>query len=158
MRELEHRLAGIVRDTSWLYRALVAARSLHLPEWCIGAGAVRNAVWDALHGYWVPTPPADIDVAYFDPGDISQEHDDALQGQLALLEPDLPWEVTNQAGVHLWFEQGRGCVMRLKTKWIFGYAGAPLGSHGTILIPTWVTVLPHVGTTCTFSVCPDHKE
>jgi len=116
--ELEHRLAGIVRDTSWLYRALVAARSLHLPEWewCIGAGAVRNAVWDALHGHRVPTPPADIDVAYFDPGDISQEHDDALQRQLALLESDLPWEVTNQAGVHLWFEQ------------VFGHPVEPLGS------------------------------
>ncbi len=115
-RELKHRLAEIIRDTSWLYRALVGARSLHLPEWCIGAGAVRNAVWDALHSDRVPTPPADIDVAYFDPGDISQEHDDALQRQLVLLEPDLPWEVTNQAGVHLWFEQ------------VFGHRVEPLGS------------------------------
>ncbi len=115
-RELEDRLAGIVRDTSWLYRALVAARSLHLPEWCIGAGAVRNAVWDSLHDHRVPTPPADIDVAYFDPLDISQEQDDALQRQLASLEPDFPWEVTNQAAVHLWFEQ------------VFGHPVEPLGS------------------------------
>ena len=114
--DLEHRLVGIVRDTPWLYRALVAARSLELPEWCIGAGALRNAVWDALHGHRVSARPADIDVAYFDPGDISQEHDDALQGQLALLEPDLPWEVTNQAGVHLWFEQ------------VFGHPVEPLES------------------------------
>lgn len=114
--DLERRLTGIVRDTPWLYRALVAARSLDLPEWCIGAGAVRNAVWDALHDYRVCTRPADIDVAYFDPGDISEEHDDALQRQLALLEPDLPWEVTNQAGVHLWFEQ------------VFGHPVEPLGS------------------------------
>ena len=35
-RELKHRLTGIVRDISWLYRALVAARSLYLREWCIG--------------------------------------------------------------------------------------------------------------------------
>ncbi len=116
MPELEHRLAGIVRDTPWLYRALVAARSLHLPEWCIGAGAVRNAAWDALHGYRVPTTPGDIDVAYFDLDDISQEHDHGLQRQLALLEPDLPWEVTNQAGVHRWFEQ------------CFGHPVEPLGS------------------------------
>jgi len=47
--ELEDRLSGIVRDTSWLYRALVAARSLHLPEWCIGAGAdPERRVWNAL--------------------------------------------------------------------------------------------------------------
>ena len=109
-------MAAIVRDTPWLHRALVGARSLLLPEWCIGAGAVRNAVWDALHSYGAPTSPADIDVAYFDPGDISQERDDALQGQLVLLEPDLPWEVTNQAGVHTWFEQ------------VFGHPVEPLGS------------------------------
>ncbi len=115
-REPEHRLTEIVRGTSWLYRALVAARSLNLQDWCIGAGAVRNAVWDALHGYRVPSRLADIDVAYFDISDISQEHDDALQRQLALREPDLPWEVTNQAGVHLWFEE------------IFGYPVEPLGS------------------------------
>ncbi len=112
----EHRLAEIIRDTSWLYRALVAARSLELPEWCIGAGAVRNAVWDALHEYQVPNRPADIDLAYFDPSDISQEHDHALERRLSLLEPDLPWEVTNQAGVHLWFEQ------------VFGHPVEPLGS------------------------------
>jgi hypothetical protein len=64
----------------------------------------------------VPSRLADIDVAYFDISDISQEHDDALQRQLALREPDLPWEVTNQAGVHLWFEQ------------IFRYPVEPLGS------------------------------
>ncbi len=114
--ELKLRLTEIVRNTSWLYRALIAARSLHLPEWCIGAGAVRNAVWDSLHDHRVPTPPADIDVAYFDPVDISQEHDDKLQRQLASLEPDFPWEVTNQAGVHLWFEE------------VFGHPVEPLGS------------------------------
>ncbi len=115
-RNWEHELAKIVRDTSWLYRALVAVRSLDIQDWCIGAGAVRNAVWDALHGYRVPTPLADIDVAYFDASDISQEHDDALQCRLLSCEPDLPWEVTNQAGVHLWFER------------MFGYAVEPLVS------------------------------
>ncbi len=114
--ELEHRLAEIVRDTPWLYRALVAARSLDLPEWCIGAGSVRDAVWDTLHGYQMSTVPADIDVAHFDSGDTSQEYDDALQRQLTLLEPDLPWEVTNQAGVHIWFEQ------------VFGHPVEPLAS------------------------------
>jgi hypothetical protein len=112
----EHELTKIIRDTSWLYRALVAARSLDLQDWCIGAGAVRNAVWDALHDYRAPSPLADIDVAYFDASDVSQEHDDALQCQLVSREADLPWEVTNQAGVHRWFEQ------------VFGNSVEPLGS------------------------------
>jgi hypothetical protein len=46
--------------------ALVAVRGLGLASWCIGAGAVRNLVWDALHDKVTPSELADIDVAYFD--------------------------------------------------------------------------------------------
>jgi hypothetical protein len=35
-----------------------------LPDWFVGAGAIRNTVWDYLHGYTVPTPLADVDVAF----------------------------------------------------------------------------------------------
>ena len=48
--------------------------------------------------------------------DLTLSSLERLQRRLALREPDLPWEVTNQAGVHLWFEQ------------IFGYPVEPLGS------------------------------
>ena len=133
---MEHRLIEIVRDTSWLHRALVAARSLQLRDWCIGGGAVRNAVWDALAGYGEPTIPTDIDVAYFDAGDVSQEHDDMLQRELALREPDHPWEVTNQAGVHLWFEQ------------IFGYSVEPLLSLEEA-VATWPETATSVAVTLT---------
>jgi len=57
-----------------------------------------------------------VDVAYFDLADLSRERDHEIQARLARLEPDLPWEVTNQAGVHLWFEE------------VFGHAVAPLRS------------------------------
>jgi hypothetical protein len=136
MRELQHRLIEIVRDTPWLYRALVPVRSLDLPEWCIGAGALRNAVWDVLHMNRVPTLPTDIDVAYFDPADISRERDEAIQRQLALLEPDLPWEVTNQAGVHLWFEQ------------VFGHSVEPLESLEQA-VASWPETATSVGVTLT---------
>ncbi len=88
-----------------MMQALAAARSLGLASWCIGAGAVRNMVWDSLHHRPSPSALPDIDLAYFDPDDLSAEHDRALQARLALLAPGLPWEVTNQAGVHLWFER-----------------------------------------------------
>ena len=81
-----------------------------------GAGAVRNLVWDALHAHAAPSPLADIDVAYFDATDLSPERDAALQKGLEAEAPGTPWEVTNQAGVHLWFEQH------------FGHAVAPLHS------------------------------
>ena len=96
--------------------ALRAARSLGLASWCIGAGALRNLVWDHLHGHAVPSALADIDLAYFDADHLGAERDRELQAQLRRQAPTLPWEVTNQAAVHLWFES------------YFGHAVAPLAS------------------------------
>jgi len=112
----ETELVAIVRATPWLMRALEAVRDLSIPNWCIGAGALRNATWDALQGHAAPSVLADVDVAYFDGSNLSRERDRVLQDVLAREHPDLPWEVTNQAGVHLWFEE------------IFGHAVEPLRS------------------------------
>ena len=105
-RGQEHhaQLVAIARATPWFMDALVAVRGLGLDSWCIGAGAVRNLVWDALHGYETPSALSDIDVAYFDASDYGAARDGALQEQLVRLLPGVPWEVTNQAGVHLWFK------------------------------------------------------
>ncbi len=102
--ELQQRLVEVARASPWFMDALHAVRSLALPEWCIGAGAVRNLVWDALHDKASPSRLADVDVAYFDAGDLSPARDQALQLKLQARHPAQPWEVTNQAGVHLWFE------------------------------------------------------
>ena len=110
------RLVALARATPWFMQALVQVRALRLPAWCIGAGAVRNLVWDALHGYAIPSAVADIDVAWFDADDAAPERDAALQAQLHTAAPEMPWEVTNQAGVHRWFEGH------------FGHAVAPLRS------------------------------
>src|SRR5476649_826495 len=98
------RLIAIARATPWFMRALDAVRTLGLGEWCIGAGAVRNLVWDALHERREPSALADVDVAYFDAADLAPARDHALQARLHARAPELPWEVTNQAGVHQWFE------------------------------------------------------
>lgn len=89
--------------------AVVHARALALPSWCIGAGAVRNLVWDHLHGHPSPSRLPDIDLAYFDaaePPGWKRERDH--ERCIARACPDLPWEVTNQAHVHLWFERHFG--------------------------------------------------
>ena len=65
---------------------------------------MRNLVWDALHEQAQPSFLSDVDVAYFDASDISAERDRMLQARLSAIRPDVPWEVTNQAGVHQWFE------------------------------------------------------
>lgn len=116
MTDLHGRLCGIVAGSAPFMAALRAGRALGLAQWCVGAGALRNLVWDALHAFDRPTPLADVDFAFFDAADLSAERERALQARLAALCPGLPWEVVNQAGVHRWFE---AC---------FGHAVAPLGS------------------------------
>lgn len=131
---MQEQLIAIVRASPWFMRALEAARTLHLRSWCIGAGAVRNLVWDHLHGYEVPSSLPDVDVAYFDETDLSPETERALQAELTARCPGVPWEVTNQAAVHLWFEGH------------FGHAVAPLGSleEG---IASWPEFATSVGVT-----------
>lgn len=110
------RLSVLVRGSPWFMAALRAGRELGLAHWCIGAGALRNLVWDALHGRHGQPELADVDFAYFCARDLSPARDAALELQLLSHCPELPWEVTNQAGVHVWFEAH------------FGHAVAPLTS------------------------------
>lgn len=126
------RLRSLVAGSADLMAGLRAARALGLPAWCIGAGVLRNLVFDHLHGHTGATPPADVDLAYFDPHDLRPARDAALQSQLRARCPGLPWEVTNQAGVHLWFQAH------------FGHAVAPLTSlHEAVA--TWPETATAVG-------------
>lgn len=101
---LELELSALIRRTPWLMRALRAARALDLRSWCIGAGAVRTAVWDALHGYSPEHTAADLDLAYFDDA-LEARWDAAYARTLAGLHPEHSWDVVNQARVHVWLSE-----------------------------------------------------
>ena len=88
--------------------ALRAAREVDAPDWLICAGAIRDLVWDDLHGRPLTTPPRDVDLGYLDPADLTPERDRAVEAQLRALGPDLPWEARNQAAVHLWYPRRFG--------------------------------------------------
>jgi hypothetical protein len=122
--EDEQVLVSILGSQAWFMAALRLVRELRLPDWVIGAGAIRSVVWDHLHGHPTPTALADLDVAYFDPTDLSRARDQELEARLRQRMPEIPWEVTNQAGVHLWFER------------VFGYSVEPLTSIDDA-IATW---------------------
>ncbi len=126
------RLTALVHASPWFMAALRAGRELGLAHWCIGAGALRNLVWDALQGHAHPSALADVDFAFFCTDDISAARDAVLQRRLGERCPGLPWEVTNQAGVHLWFEAH------------FGHAVAPLDSLADA-IATWPEPATAVG-------------
>jgi hypothetical protein len=128
------RLAALARATPWFLDALRAARALGLADWCIGAGAVRNLAWDALHGHATPSPLADVDLAFFDASDLSAARDHALQSRVQAACPSLRWEVTNQAAVHTWFEAH------------FGHAVAPLRSLEEA-VASWPEFATAVGVT-----------
>jgi hypothetical protein len=97
-------LISILRSNAWFMRVLEAVRRCDPPDWLVGAGVIRNIVWDHLHGFQQPTPLADVDVIFFDPDDLSPERDHTVQQQLLTIRPDVSWEATNQAAVHLWYE------------------------------------------------------
>lgn len=101
----------MVRSSSSLMAALRAVRSLGLNSWCIGAGAVRSLVWDALHGYERPSAVEDVDVVYFDDAASGPGQDADLERRLREAMPALRWEVTNQATVHDWFANKLGQVV-----------------------------------------------
>ena len=89
-------IANLIASDRWRMEVLRAVRSLELPDWLIGAGFVRNPVWDNLHGYDKPTPLSDIDVAYFDPNDLSEETEKRYEKNLRSIINE-NWSVTNQA-------------------------------------------------------------
>jgi hypothetical protein len=107
--ELTECLCKLVSATPWLMDALCHVRALGLPSWCIGAGAVRNLVWDAAHDKPLQAnAESDVDVAYFDPTDTRGAQDAGLQARLKAACSYLDWEVTNQAGVHEWYADHYG--------------------------------------------------
>ncbi|WP_016833277.1 nucleotidyltransferase family protein [Herbaspirillum lusitanum] len=84
------------------------ARELDLPDWFIGAGAIRNTVWNRLHGFPSVVSCSDVDLIYFSSGNEQSKSDEALQESLNRMAPSVYWEVTNQALVHRWYEQEFG--------------------------------------------------
>jgi uncharacterized protein len=61
-------------------------------------------LWDHLHGHAIPTTVKDVDLVFFDEGDLSTQREQAIETELRRREPGVPWEVKNQAAVHLWYE------------------------------------------------------
>ncbi|MGR3717634.1 MAG: nucleotidyltransferase family protein, partial [Thermohalobaculum sp.] len=99
-------LEAILRADPLIWRALEQARALALPDWRIVAGALYNTVWNSLTGRPSGHGIKDIDLFYFDPGDLGYEAEDGVikRGAAHFSNDGPPMEIRNQARVHLWYE------------------------------------------------------
>lgn len=93
-------VSQLMQTDSLRLACLKAVRALELPQGYIGAGFLRNAIWDHLHNKPSPTHLNDIDVIYFSKVTPKQE-DKVLQARLADAIPSVNWQVKNQAHMHL---------------------------------------------------------
>ena len=74
---------------------------LGIEDCWVGAGLLRNAVWDHLHGLRLgPVPGSDVDVVYCNPADVNPATDLSIQNCLCTMAPGVPWSVHNQARMH----------------------------------------------------------
>ncbi|TRX48722.1 nucleotidyltransferase family protein [Fulvivirga sp. M361] len=140
-RNLSTALTGIISDDKWMLETLKTVRSLALNDCWIGAGFVRNKIWDYQHGL-ERQALNDIDVIYFDRLRLSRQDDLSLERTLNSINPALNWSVKNQARMHLrnghrpykncedamayWPETATSVAVRLNTKGSIEYI-APCG-------------------------------
>jgi hypothetical protein len=90
----------IIEGDPLRWGVLAVVRSLRLPDCWVGAGFVRNAVWDHLHQR-APSPlSTDVDVLWFDPERADPSEDTKLEAKLRMTDPSLRWSVKNQARMH----------------------------------------------------------
>ncbi|MBT2679338.1 nucleotidyltransferase family protein [Bacillus sp. ISL-35] len=91
----------IIQSDDKMMEIIHTASTLDLPDWWICAGFVRSKIWDTLHGFVERTLTPDVDVIYFDPSNLDEDYEKALEKKLAALLPGIPWSVKNQARMHV---------------------------------------------------------
>jgi hypothetical protein len=97
-------LAALIRGSDWFMQALRCVRDERIPDAWIGAGALRDLVWGELYGRaFSPADVRDVDVPFFDPGELTRWYDDQVTGRLSARCPEVPWQARNQAAVHTWY-------------------------------------------------------
>lgn len=98
----EQDIFNLIRNDKWMMNVLRIVEKLDLPDWAIGAGFVRNKVWDYLHEHTrlgVDTP--DVDLVYYDPNGNNVAEDKRLSAELNA-QTGIAWEVVNQVYAHKW--------------------------------------------------------
>lgn len=96
----DHELIEIITRDSWMMEKMKTVRSLELNDCWIGAGFVRNKIWDVKHGK-DRGQLNDLDVVYFDKTRDSENDDLIIERKLKEMDRDVNWSVKNQARMHV---------------------------------------------------------
>lgn len=99
-QQFQAKTEALLRADPQRMACLQAAAALNLPDWALGAGFIRNLIWDHLHHKAEPTPLNDIDLIYLDKTDPQGLAEAEHEAWLAKRLPNQQWEVRNQARMH----------------------------------------------------------
>ncbi|MFM5182693.1 nucleotidyltransferase family protein [Aeromonas sp. Y293-4] len=99
-QQFQAKTEALLRADPQRMACLQVAAELNLPDWALGAGFIRNLIWDHLHRKAVPTPLNDIDLIYLDKTDPQGLAEAEHEAWLAKRLPGQQWEVRNQARMH----------------------------------------------------------
>jgi hypothetical protein len=97
--QTEDDIKELVESDEWMMQVLVAAESLNLPDWWIGAGFLRNKVWNAVTGNDCHSN-SDVDLVYFNQDKTLPETDWSYDAYMNQKFPFAEWEIRNQARMH----------------------------------------------------------
>lgn len=97
-------LRAILGRSTWFVGVLETVREVSPPNWWIGAGVIRDLVWEQrFSAAAAGIQTKDVDVAFFDGGDLSRDRDELIESELIRRRPDVGWDAKNQAAVHVWY-------------------------------------------------------
>ncbi|WP_417494932.1 nucleotidyltransferase family protein [Maricaulis sp.] len=103
-------LIEAVRANPLAMTVLERAAAMDLPDHGLMAGAVYQAVWNALTGRDPAYGVNDYDLGYYDASDLGEAAEDVVikAGDAVFGDLDAIVEIRNQARVHLWFGAKHG--------------------------------------------------
>lgn len=136
--EYKNTLKELVMSSIPLMEILMTVRSI-IPDAYIGAGVIRNYIWNCFHNFDTDFSVMDIDIVYYDLYEDYKTKEAQYLQSLLNKYPNYKWDITNQAKVHLWYKD---------------YFGVPLQQLSSL--ENAIGIWPEIATCVAVSL--DHKN
>ncbi len=96
--ENTERLISIIKKQDFIMKILHVARDLNIPNWYLGAGTIRNTIWDILSFGKIVHRPTDIDIPFFDANNTNTDYEKNFETLAQAIIPEYAkWEIKNNA-------------------------------------------------------------